>query len=112
MTATPERYRRLEDALASHGRLWELHDVLTDEEFVRNPALHQQYLDALCDSWLGQRQRRATRSDKGTFRLEPKPWCYGFDCARCGEKFYANRCDAAYCSNACRQRSYRQREAR
>ena len=30
-------------------------------------------------------------------------------CAQCGNDFVASRCDARFCSNACRQASYRER---
>ena len=34
-----------------------------------------------------------------------------YTCACCGEQFLPIRADARYCSNACRQKDYRQRKA-
>jgi hypothetical protein len=76
---------------------------------IAPPETQQNYLDALCDAWLGPIQRRATRSDKGTQR-SPRGWYpVVLICEECGNERWASRIDARYCSNACRQRAYRSR---
>lgn len=107
MTATPYRLRRLEELFAAKGRLAEL-DAIRAEIASRWPDSERKWLDALCISWLGPQQKRWTRSDKGRWR-EPKQWHYSLDCQSCGKPYPTNRIDARYCSPACRQRAYRNR---
>jgi hypothetical protein len=68
------------------------------------------YLAALCDSWLGRAQPRAERSDRGRFHQLPEP-AWETTCVCCGKIFTSSRSDASYCSPACRQRAYRERQA-
>ena len=49
---------------------------------------------------LNLRKSLKKRAERGTYT-----------CACCGEQFLPIRADARYCSNACRQKDYRQRKA-
>ena len=49
---------------------------------------------------LNLRKSLKKRADRGTYT-----------CVCCGEQFLPIRADARYCSNACRQKGYRQRKA-
>lgn len=48
----------------------------------------------------------------GKSRYVPRPAPKGRACADCGKRFYPKRTDARFCSAACRQRAYREREQR
>jgi hypothetical protein len=108
VTATPYRLRRLEDMFAAEGRLTEFETIRANIARTE-PQSQQLWLDALCISWLGPRQKRWTRSDKGCWR-EPKQWHYRSECRSCGSEYPSNRTDSRYCSPACRQKAYRNRK--
>jgi hypothetical protein len=109
MTATPKRLQRVEAILAL--RDGPDHFASTRQQLAAfSPELQQQYLDALCNAWLGPLERRATRSDKG-IRRGPRDWCHpALICEECLNEYSACRIDARYCSNSCRQRAYRRRQ--
>jgi hypothetical protein len=56
---------------------------------------------------LQQRRREAVRKIRSANRPELTP----IECYFCGEDFTPSRSDARYCSPACRQAAYREREA-
>lgn len=72
-------------------------------------ASRDEFLDALCLNWFGPLWPRHPRSDRGGFHQLPER-CWSVTCETCEERFEASRWDARYCSPACRQKSYRQRQ--
>jgi hypothetical protein len=62
-------------------------------------SVHRRY----CSDECGELERRMRRTPNQP-KPEPRP------CVGCGEGFVPSRSDAVYCSNACRQRAYRQRK--
>lgn len=76
---------------------------------IEDPVTAATYLEALCTAWLGPVIRRSERSDRGRWHRAPER-VWRLDCQSCESSFTAARWDARYCSPACRQSAYRQRD--
>ena len=77
---------------------WMTQSVIHQKNLMRYGWPHVDNLS----TWgkLSQPKSLKKRAERGTYT-----------CACCGEQFLPIRADARYCSNACRQKDYRQRKA-
>jgi hypothetical protein len=70
------------------------------------------YCDKCRERWKADRRKELDRENarRRELRARRRAWTQPVSCARCEETFVPTRSDSRYCSNACRQRAYRQRQ--